>query len=192
MAIDFPPTPSTDQLYTYEGKTWKYSGTFWYLIGNTIEGPRGTTGSTGSTGPTGPTGSIGPTGATGQSITGPTGPTGSQGPTGANGDPSSPLNIVTKSSNFTFALSDGGKMVEINSSTGITAGVPQDSDVGFTAGTQILLVATGSGAVTIASSPAGTVTINSKGGLLNMNGQWSTATLIKRSSNNWLIAGDMI
>jgi hypothetical protein len=170
MAIDFPPSPTTNDTYTYDGKTWKWSGSYWYLVGNTIEGPRGTTGATGATGS--------------QGIQGNT--------AGATGSPSSPLTITTKSSNFTFAIGDAGTIVEINSSTGITAGVPQDSDVNFSVGTQILVVSTGSGAVTIASSPAGTVTLNSKGGLLNLNGQWATATLIKRSSNNWLIAGDMI
>jgi hypothetical protein len=192
MAIDFPPTPTTNDTYTYDGKTWKWSGSYWYLVGNTIEGPRGTTGATGATGSQGIQGNTGPTGPTGQSITGPTGPTGPQGPAGATGSPSSPLTITTKSSDFTFAFGDEGTLVEINSSTGITAGVPQDSDVNFSVGTQILVVSTGSGAVTLASSPAGTVTLNSKGGLLNLNGQWATATLIKRSSNNWLIAGDMI
>ena len=193
MAIDFPPTPSTDQIYIYEGKTWRYSGTFWYLIGNAIEGPQG---ATGATGPQGNTGSIGNTGAHGNTgATGPQGNTGNMGPTGpagATGSPSSPLTISTKTGNFTFGLGDEGTIVEINSVSGITASIPQDSDVNFSTGTQILVVSTGAGAVTLASSPVGAVTLNSKGGLLNLNGQWATATLIKRSSNNWLIAGDMI
>lgn len=189
MPIDFPPSPAIDATYTFEGKTWKYSGSFWYLISNTIQGPQGPAGPTGPSGPTGPTGATGATGATGPK--GDKGDTGATGATGANGDPSSPLTIVTKTSNFTLALTDAGKMIEINSSSGVTASIPQDSDVNFSTGTQILLVAVGTGAITVAASPPGAVTINSKGGLLNLNGQWATATLVKRSANNWLIAGDM-
>ena len=89
MALDFPSSPSTNDTYSFNGITWIWDGTAWYVneagsgggTGNT--GPTGPTGSTGPTGPTGPTGNTGPTGSTG--ATGNTGPTGANGATGATG-----------------------------------------------------------------------------------------------------------
>ena len=34
MAINFPDTPSTDQLFTNAGKTWKYDGEKWVIVDN--------------------------------------------------------------------------------------------------------------------------------------------------------------
>ena len=88
--MTFPPSPSLNDTYTESGKTWKFDGTGWILLGAVLTaGPTGPTGPTGVsiTGPTGPAGGgggggTGPTGPTGLSITGPTGPTGLIGPTG--------------------------------------------------------------------------------------------------------------
>jgi hypothetical protein len=53
MPLDFPSSPGLNDLYTFNGKTWKWDGSGWisYNIG--------------LTGPVGPQGSIGPTGPTG-------------------------------------------------------------------------------------------------------------------------------
>lgn len=79
MPIDFPDSPSVDDLFTVGDRTWKWSGSVW----NTVEAlTLGPTGPTGETGPTGPEGEIGPTGPTGadSTVTGPTGATGDTGP----------------------------------------------------------------------------------------------------------------
>ena len=88
MPIDFPNSPTLNQLFSAGDQLWYWDGSVWRIsvaqgpIGPT--GPLGPTGPTGAastvTGPTGPTGSTGPTGPTG--ATGPLGPTGSTGPTG--------------------------------------------------------------------------------------------------------------
>lgn len=59
MAIDFPNSPSTNDLHSSSGKTWKWDGEKWIVIYTDLSGP------VGPTGPTGPTGSTGATGATG-------------------------------------------------------------------------------------------------------------------------------
>jgi hypothetical protein len=91
MTIDFPDSPTIDDLFSAGGRTWRWTGEVWEAV--TTVGPTGPTGPTGpqgiqgETGPQGPTGDTGPTGATGadSDVTGPTGPTGDTGPTGADG-----------------------------------------------------------------------------------------------------------
>jgi hypothetical protein len=95
MPLDFPPSPSLNQTYTFAGSVWIFNGSAWQLqfsggtasIGPTgPQGPQGNTGATGATGPQGNTGATGATGATGpQGNTGATGATGPQGNTGATG-----------------------------------------------------------------------------------------------------------
>jgi hypothetical protein len=90
-AINFPDSPTVNDLFTVNDRTWKWSGSAWNTVEELVIGPTGPTGPTGAsgadgadstvTGPTGDTGPTGPTGASGLSITGPTGPTGA---TGAN------------------------------------------------------------------------------------------------------------
>jgi hypothetical protein len=90
-AINFPDSPTVDDLFTVNDRTWKWTGSAWNTVEELVIGPTGPTGPTGAsgangadstvTGPTGDTGPTGPTGASGLSITGPTGPTGA---TGAN------------------------------------------------------------------------------------------------------------
>ena len=86
MPIDFPDSPTLDQVFTAAEQVWVWDGAVWRIrvaqgatgptgpIGLSVTGPTGPTGLTGSTGPTGPTGS--------QGLTGPTGPIGETGPTG--------------------------------------------------------------------------------------------------------------
>ena len=88
MPIDFPNSPTLNQLFTVNNQTWRWDGSVWRT--NEAQGIQGPTGPTGSTGPTGATGPLGPTGPTGSTgatgatstVPGPTGPTGSTGPTG--------------------------------------------------------------------------------------------------------------
>jgi len=59
-AIDFPNSPTLNQLFTSGSQTWQWSGTVWNLVIAQVVGPTGPTGAQGSastvTGPTGPTG----------------------------------------------------------------------------------------------------------------------------------------
>jgi len=97
MPLTFPSSPTLNQETTTGGRTYKWNGQAWELVGSGIAGPTGSVGATGPTGAagsagvagsTGPTGAAstvpGPTGATGAASTvpGPTGPS-VTGPTGA-------------------------------------------------------------------------------------------------------------
>ena len=70
MPLTFPSSPTLNQETTTGGRTYKWNGQAWELVGSGIAGP---TGSTGPTGAAGAAGSAGATGATGPSVTGPTG-----------------------------------------------------------------------------------------------------------------------
>jgi hypothetical protein len=55
MAIDFPNSPSPEDTFTANSKTWTFTGGKWMLNVSTggVTGATGPTGSTGSTGPSG-------------------------------------------------------------------------------------------------------------------------------------------
>jgi len=162
-------------------------------------GSNGTTGPTGSQGPmgdTGPTGDQGPTGS--QGPIGDTGPTGSQGPigntgqngiTGPSGLDTSILSINSYSTGYTLQIGDKGNLVEIASSSNLSITVPTENTVPFLNGTQILLVRGGTGSLGVTGTVG--VTLNSSQGYLNLNNQYSAATLIKKATNVWYLFGDL-
>ena len=51
--INFPLSPTLNESYTYNGRTWIWNGTGWELQSGTI-GPVGPTGPAGPEGPAGP------------------------------------------------------------------------------------------------------------------------------------------
>lgn len=87
---------------------------------------------------------------------------------------------------YTLVLTDRNKLVELNNASAITLTVPLNSSVAFPIGSQITLLQTGAGQVTISSS----ATINSTPGL-KLRTQWSSCTLIKRASDTWVAIGDL-
>jgi hypothetical protein len=135
----------------------------------------------GPTGPTGPTGSTGPTG-----LTGPTGSTGATGATGPFGDPT--LVINSQVGSYTLVLSDASDLTEINSASANNLTVPLNSSVAFPVGTQISLLQVGAGQMTVVATSG--VTINATPGL-KLRAQWSSATLIKRATDTWVLVGDL-
>lgn len=92
MPLTFPSNPSLNDETTTGGRTYKWNGQAWELVGSGIAGATGPTGAAGSAGATGPAGSAGATGPTGsagaagsEGATGPAGATGSAGATGPTG-----------------------------------------------------------------------------------------------------------
>lgn len=60
MSLTFPSSPSLNDETTTGGRTYRWNGEAWELVGSGVAGATGPTGPSG--GPTGPTGSTGPTG----------------------------------------------------------------------------------------------------------------------------------
>ena len=90
---------------------------------------------------------------------------------------------------YTLALTDDGKVVEMNNASANTLTVPPNSSVAFPVGAQILVLQTGAGQTTVAAGAG--VTVNSKDGNLKLSAQWCAATLIKRATDVWVVVGDL-
>lgn len=98
-----------------------------------------------------------------------------------------PFVFNQQSTSYTLTIGDANKIIEM--SAGGTLTIPTDSSVNFQIGTAIDLLQTGVSQVTIAG--AGGVTVNATPGL-KLRTQWSSATLVKRSENTWLVMGDLV
>jgi hypothetical protein len=123
-----------------------------------------------------------------QGPTGPTGPTGATGTNGTNGDWTTAQTISTPtitSNAYSILSTDNGKLLLLNnSSTAMTLNV--NTGVGLIAGQKIDIIQTGSGQVTV----GGTATVNSSSGK-KFRAQYSGATLICTSTNNYILIGDL-
>ena len=89
---------------------------------------------------------------------------------------------------YTLVLADDGKIVEMGVASGNTLTVPPNASVAFPIGTQIVILQTGAGQVTLTQGAG--VTINATPGL-KLRTTWSSATLIKRATNTWVAIGDL-
>lgn len=100
----------------------------------------------------------------------------------------SPLNVSTRvsASATTLVLADAAGVVEMFG--GGTLTIPTDASVNFSVGAQIIIIQAGTSQVTLQGSSG--VTLNGTPGL-KLRAQWSSATLIKRSSNTWIAIGDL-
>ena len=98
------------------------------------------------------------------------------------------LSINAQVASYTLVIADAGKQVEISSASGVTLTVPTNAVAAFPIGTTIIIVQTGAGQITVAGSAG--VTVNATPGL-KLYGQWSTALLLKRATDTWLLSGDL-
>lgn len=89
---------------------------------------------------------------------------------------------------YTLVLADNGKLVTLSNASAITLTVPTNASVAFPTGSQINLVQTGAGQVTVAGDTG--VTVSSTPGL-KLRAQYSGATLIKTGTDSWLLLGDV-
>lgn len=90
---------------------------------------------------------------------------------------------------YTLVLTDqNNTLIECSNASAITVTVPPNSSVAFAVGAQINILQTGAGQVTIAAGAG--VTVNATPGL-KFRAQWSSATLIKRSTDGWVLVGDL-
>jgi hypothetical protein len=97
--------------------------------------------------------------------------------------------IAQKTANYTLAaLTERDSMIEMNSASATTLTVPTNATIAYPVGTSIDVLRVGAGAVDVA--PAAGVTINATPGL-KLRAQWSSATLVKRATDTWVLVGDL-
>jgi len=174
-----------------------------------VSGPTGPSG--GPTGPTGPTGAAGPTGPTGiagLSVTGPTGPTGAAstvtgptgatgatgaastvtGPTGAGGTWDTVQPIEVKTDTYTLVLGDAGKLIRCTKATSMSIIIPANAAAAYSIGQRVDIMQYGAGQVTV--SPDTGVTLRSTP-TNKLRATYSSASIIKIATNEWVLAGDL-
>ena len=99
-----------------------------------------------------------------------------------------PLNTQTGTT-YTLVAGDAGDLVTLTNSSAITLTVPTNASVPFATGSQITIIQSGSGNVTVVGDTG--VTVSSADGDLKLRTQWSAATLIKTGTNSWVLIGDI-
>jgi hypothetical protein len=100
----------------------------------------------------------------------------------------SDLATSAQTASYTLVLTDKGKLVEMSVATANNLTVPPNSSVAFPTGSQINIVQTGAGQTTVVAGSG--VTVNATPGL-KLRAQWSSATLIKRATDTWVLVGDV-
>ena len=93
------------------------------------------------------------------------------------------ITINSKAGNYTIAPIDSGRLIEIAGAGTVTITDSTSFPVGFS----VDVLRSGDGAVSIAGNG---FTPNSTPGL-NLRAKWSSATLIKRALNSWVVLGDL-
>lgn len=100
------------------------------------------------------------------------------------------VTIDTKTANYTLALTDKNKFIEMNLSSANTVSVPTNGSVAFPVGSQIHITQYGTGKTQIVAVTPATTTIRSTPGTY-LRAQYSSATLIKRATDEWYLVGDL-
>lgn len=94
-----------------------------------------------------------------------------------------------KTASYTLdALTLRDQIIEVSSASATTVTIPADSSVNYPIGSSIDILQTSTGQVTIAAGAG--VTVNATPGL-KLRTQWSSATLLKRAANTWVVYGDL-
>lgn len=97
--------------------------------------------------------------------------------------------INTQTASYTLALTDKGKIVEMNVAGANNLTIPANATVAFPVNSRIDVVQYGAGQTTFVA--AGGVTIRSYAGNLKMIGQYTGASLYKRATDEWVLVGSI-
>jgi len=90
---------------------------------------------------------------------------------------------------YTLALSDEGKMVQMENASSITVTVPDNATIAFDVGNMVHVSQWGAGQVTIAGAVG--VTLRSMGSVVTISDQYGVVTLHKVGTNEWHLYGNL-
>jgi hypothetical protein len=101
--------------------------------------------------------------------------------------------VNAQTASYTFALADGNNtLVTLANASANTATIPPNSSVAFPVGTVLNFAQTGAGQTTITQGSGVTITSNgATASAPKTRVQYSAATAIQTSANNWLVIGDI-
>lgn len=99
------------------------------------------------------------------------------------------VELNTRTSSYTLALSDANKVVEMNVANANTVTVPSNASVAFPIGTLIGIDQIGAGQTTIV--PGSGVVIRSVDSLVKLRKRYSSVSLRKRATDEWILVGDL-
>ena len=101
------------------------------------------------------------------------------------------MSIENKTANHPLVLADANKLIEMElTGTANTVSVPTNASVPFPIGTQINIVQYGTGKTQIVAVTPLTTSIRSTPGSY-LRDRYSSATLIKRATDEWYLIGDL-
>ena len=101
------------------------------------------------------------------------------------------VQTTAKTANFTIGSGDEGNLIKLSAaSSAIIVTIPTNTTFAFALGTQINLLSINS-TNQISVVGASGVTVDGTPGL-KLRAQWSSATLIKIDTNQWVVVGDLI
>lgn len=95
--------------------------------------------------------------------------------------------VNTRTANYTLVLTDAGKLVEMNVASSNTVTVPPNSSVAYPIGTVIVVAQYDAGTTIMAGAGVTLLPSTAQG----LRAQYSQATLTKRGTNEWYLAGDL-
>lgn len=98
------------------------------------------------------------------------------------------VNGSTVTANYTLAASDANTTVDANSATAVSITVPTNASAAMPVGTVIKITQLGAGQVSV--TPAAGVTLNTAR-TLTTRAQYSVIELRKRSTDTWVVSGDL-
>lgn len=96
--------------------------------------------------------------------------------------------INTQADSYTLAITDNGKIVEMNGAGAKNVTVPSNADVALPIGAQILVSQVGAGQVSFVAGAG--VTIHTAE-TLKLAKQYAAGTLYQRSVNEWVLIGNL-
>lgn len=114
---------------------------------------------------------------------------------GSSGAVTLALNTATNAqtgTTYTTVLADNGKLVTLANASPVTATIPLNSSVTYPVGAQLTFARYGAGLVTIQGAAGVTiVSTAATAAQPTLRAQYSSATAIQTSTDNWLVVGDI-
>jgi hypothetical protein len=98
--------------------------------------------------------------------------------------------ITTLTTGTIFSLSHAGNIVEMNSTNTVYLTIPINAGIAFPVGTAIDIVQYGVAGVNVTTS-VGVTLVRRAAFTLALAGQYSVATIYKRATDEWVLAGDL-